>query len=93
MALSTTEAEYLVVVKARKEMIWMKNFLNELGMKQENILLHYDNESAIHLAKNVAYHYWIKHIQRRYNQLQEKVDEEEFPRVKIYADNNGSTCS
>ena len=88
MALLTTEAEYLVAVKARKEMIWMKNFLNELGMKQENVLLDCDNQSAIHLAKNV-----IKHIQRRYNRLQEKVDEEEFTRVKIYADNNGSTCS
>ena len=42
-------------VDVGKELIWMKIFLSELGMKQEKILLHYDNQSALHLAKNVAY--------------------------------------
>ena len=51
----TTEAEYMAVVVADKELIWMKNFLSQVGMKQEKFLLVYDNESVIHLAKNVAY--------------------------------------
>ena len=33
----------------------MRDFLSKLGMKQEKFLLHCDNQSAIHLAKNVAY--------------------------------------
>ena len=68
----------------------MMKFLNELGMKQERFLLHYDNQSAIHLAKNVAYHSRTKHIQRRYHWLRDKVDDEEFTLVKIHIDDNGS---
>ena len=62
MALSTTESEYMAVVEAGKELIWMKNFLIELGMKQEIFVLHCDNQSAIHLAKNATYHSRTKHI-------------------------------
>ena len=67
VALSTTEAEYMAAVEADKELIWMKNFLNELGMNQERFLLHCDNQSVIHLAKNDAYHSRTKHIRRRYH--------------------------
>ena len=69
VALSTTEAEYMAAVEAGKELIWMRDFLSELGMKQGTFLLHCDNQSAIHLAKNVAYHSRTKHIQRRYHWL------------------------
>ena len=32
---STTDAEYMVVVEAGKEIIWMKEFIGELGIWQE----------------------------------------------------------
>ena len=88
VALSTTEAKYMAAVEASKELIWMRNFLSELEMKQEEFLLHCDNQSAIHLAKNIAYHSRTKHIQRRYHWLREKV--EEFTLVKIHTNENGS---
>ena len=66
VALSTTEAEYMEAMEAGKELIWMRNFLTELGMKQKEFVLHCDSQSVIHLAKNVAYHSQNKHIQRRY---------------------------
>jgi len=37
ISLSTTEAEYIVVVEACKEVLWMKNFLQELGHKRSTI--------------------------------------------------------
>ena len=64
MALSTTEAEYMVVVEAGKEVIWMKNFIGELGIRQEEFWLNCDSQSSIHLAKRAAYHSKNKHIQR-----------------------------
>ena len=67
MALSTTEAGYMVVVEAGKEVIWMKNFIRELGIQQEEFQIHCDSESAIHLAKNATYHSRTKHIQKRYH--------------------------
>ena len=90
MALPTTEAEYMAVVKAGKEIIWMRDFTSELGMWQEQFLLHYDNQSDIHLAKNAAYHSRTKTIQRRYHCLRERVEEREFTLVKIHMDDNGS---
>ena len=90
VAFSTTEAEYMVAVEVGKELISMKKFLSELGMKQENFLLHCDNQSAIQLAKKAKYHSWTKHIQRRYHWLREKVDDGEFTLVKIHTDDNGS---
>ena len=78
----------MAVAEAGKDLIQMRDFLSELGMKQENFLLPCDNQSVIHLAKGVAYHSRTKHIQRRYHWLQEKVDENEFTLVKIHTDEN-----
>ena len=41
---STTEAEYIAAVDADKEVLWMKNFLQELGMKQEKYVLFCDSQ-------------------------------------------------
>eukprot|EP00253_Pinus_taeda_P003130 PITA_03130 len=57
------EAEYVAATKASKEMIWLQRFLDELGKKQELGRLYSDNQSAIHLAKNSAFHSNTKHIQ------------------------------
>ena len=37
VVLSTTKAEYMAAMEAEKELIWMRDFLSELGMKQEKI--------------------------------------------------------
>ena len=71
VALSNTEAEYMAAVEAGKELIWMRAFLTELGVEQVRFPLHCDSQSAIHLAKNAAYHSRTKHIQRRYHWLRE----------------------
>ena len=55
VALSTTEAEYVAATKARQEMIWLHNFLDELGKKQELGILHHDGQSAIFLANNLVF--------------------------------------
>ena len=47
-----TEAEYVAVPEASKEIIWLKGLLRELGLKQENNVLFSDSQSAIHIAKN-----------------------------------------
>jgi hypothetical protein len=67
VALSTIEVEYIVATKASKEMIWLQRFMEELGMKQENSRLYCDSESAIHIAKNLAFHLKTKHIRLRYH--------------------------
>ena len=43
VALSTTKAEYMAAAEANKEIIWMKEFIGELGIRQEEFQLHCDN--------------------------------------------------
>ncbi|KAE8681332.1 hypothetical protein F3Y22_tig00111330pilonHSYRG00176 [Hibiscus syriacus] len=39
VAFSSTEAEYVSVMEANKEIVWLQSFLEELGKKQENNVL------------------------------------------------------
>jgi hypothetical protein len=67
VALSTTEANYVAVTKASKEMIWLQGLLVELGFRQVKNVLNSDSQSAIHLAKNSSFHSRTKHIGFRYH--------------------------
>ena len=67
VALSTTEAEYIAVVEASKELLWMKKFLQELGINQEKFVLFCDSQSAIHLSKNPTFYSRSKHKEVRYH--------------------------
>ena len=62
VTLSTTEVEYVATTEAGKEMIWLHGFLDELGKKQEMVILHSDSQNANFLAKNLAFHSKSKHI-------------------------------
>ena len=57
--------------------------LTELGFKQENNVLHSDSQSAIHLAKNSAFHSRTKHIGLRYHFIRSLLDDEVLNLVKI----------
>ena len=35
VALSTTKAEYMATVEAGKEILWIKDFIGELGIRQD----------------------------------------------------------
>jgi hypothetical protein len=88
VALSTTEAEYVVATEASKEMIWLQRFMEELGKKQENSRLYYDSVSAIHLAKNSAFHLKTKHIQLRYHFIRSTLEDGHLKLEKIHTSHN-----
>ena len=50
------DAEYMAAMEIGKEVIWMRDFIQELGIGQEEYRLYCDNQSVIHLVKNVVYH-------------------------------------
>jgi len=52
VALSTMEAEYVAMTEAYKELIWLKNFMKELGKGQVTSSLHSDSQGAIDLTNN-----------------------------------------
>lgn len=69
-------------------MFWLKQFLQQLGMKQESYMIHYESQSALDLSKNVMYHSCIKHIDVRYRWLWQEVEEQHFKLKKIHTDKN-----
>ena len=54
----------MAVAEAGKEMIWLTDYLEELGKKQSEKILYSDSQSAIQLAKNPVYHSKTMQIRR-----------------------------
>ena len=75
VALSTTEAEYMVVAKAIKEAIWIHGLIRDLGVDQKQVEVHCDSQSAIYLAKYQVHHARTKHIDVCYHFVREVVGE------------------
>nr|XP_048329726.1 secreted RxLR effector protein 161-like [Ziziphus jujuba var. spinosa] len=78
VALSTTEAEYMAMIDAAKEAIWIKGLLVELGALDKTVVIYSDNQSAIHLCKNPVFHERSKHIQIKYHFIRDMVERKEF---------------
>jgi len=88
VALSTTEAEYVVVTEASKELIWLQGLLTELGFMQDKCALYSDSQSAIHLAKNSTFHSRTKHIGLRYHFIRSLLEDEVLTLIKTQRSKN-----
>jgi len=83
VSLSTTEAEYIVISEAAKEMIWFKNLLRELGKGQDEPSLFSDTQSAICLPKNPILHSRCKHIELKYHFIRNLINDGDLILLKI----------
>lgn len=88
VALSTTEAEYMAATQACKEAIWVRRIMEELGHKQEKMYLFCDSQSALHIARNPAFHSRTKHIGVQYHFVREVVENESVDMQKIHTKDN-----
>ncbi len=88
VTISTTEAEYVAVTEASKELIWLQGLLTELGFEQEMNVLHSDSQSVIHLAKNLAFHSTTKHIDLHYHFIRLLIEDGVLKLVKIAGSKN-----
>ncbi|GJR63815.1 ulp1 protease family, C-terminal catalytic domain-containing protein [Tanacetum coccineum] len=60
----------------------------ELGFKQQRYAVLYDNQSAIHLAKNSMFHKRTKHIDIRYHWIRDAIEDGIFELNKVHTDDN-----
>jgi len=76
VALSSTEAEYIALVQAAKELLWIQQLLEDLGITNviNRNIIYEDNQGAIALAKNPEYHARTKHIDIQYHFIRECVE-------------------
>jgi hypothetical protein len=75
VALSSCEAEFYALADVVKELLWLKQFLTELGVPIDGpIVVGIDNQAAIALAQNPVSHQRTKHIDIRYFFLREHIE-------------------
>ncbi|KAG8485681.1 hypothetical protein CXB51_019023 [Gossypium anomalum] len=67
VALSTTEAEYIAITEACKEVIWLKGLFSELNEDLLISTVFCDSQSVIFLTKDQMFHERTKHIDVRYH--------------------------
>ena len=77
MALSSTEAEYIALIQAVKEVLWLRTLFSEIGAPKharEISQISSDNQGAIALAKNPGFHARSKHIDIQYHLIRQHMD-------------------
>ncbi len=69
VALSTFGAEYVAMCEVKKEAVWLRYLLAELGFRKKSILvkLYTDNQGSIALSNNPEFHRRTKHIDVRFH--------------------------
>ena len=68
VTLSTMESEYVAVMHASKEALWIRAFLSDVFYPLAHLVLLYcDDTSAIAVAKDDKYYAHTKHIDIRYH--------------------------
>ena len=86
---STIEAEYIAASEVAKEVVWLKNFLLDLGVipsMQSAITLYCDNSGAVANAKEPRSHKRGKH--RKYHLIREIVSRGDTVVSQIASEDN-----
>ena len=84
VALSSTEAEYIASCEAAREIHWLRQLLQHLGVPQpEPTPLFVDNTSAILMMNQQGYSSRRKHIRVKYHYVQEQVAEKQIQPIWV----------
>lgn len=89
VALSSTEAEYMALSSASKELVYLRNLIADIGFASfvsNPIVLYGDNLSAQQLVKNPIYHARSKHIDIKVHFVRE-IYEKNYLKLKYISTN------
>ena len=73
----------MATTHASKEAVWFKRLCSSMGLVQGDIRINCDNQSAIFLAKNPAYHSKTKHIDIQYHFVRDMIEDKKVLLVKV----------
>ena len=89
VALSTAEAEYASAVHAVKQILWVRNLYQELGLPMETpSVLRCDNQSAIAISHHPEFHARTKHIDIEMHFLRDHVREGTIDTIYVPSEEN-----
>jgi len=75
VAQSTAEAEYYAAGHACREIVWLRELLHQLGIRQPSASsLLCDNKSTISMIHNPVFHESTKHIEVKYHYIRQQVE-------------------
>nr|GEV49026.1 retrotransposon protein, putative, Ty1-copia subclass [Tanacetum cinerariifolium] len=86
-----TKAEYIAASEAAKEAVWIRKFIDELGVVPSNnypIKMNCDNSAAIIMAKESGIQKGARHFKRKYHYVRECIETCEIDIVKVHTDDN-----
>ena len=73
----------MVATHASKEAVWLQRLCSSMGLVQQAIRIDCDSQSAIFLAKNLAYHSKANHIDVQYHFVRYMVEVKRVLLVKV----------
>nr|GEU73717.1 retrovirus-related Pol polyprotein from transposon TNT 1-94 [Tanacetum cinerariifolium] len=82
------ETEYMALTVAVKEAIWLRGLLEELGVELYTVAVNCDNQGAIHLSWNHAFHKRTKHMNVRYHFIREVLEAKTVKVLKVCTEHN-----
>ena len=88
IALSSTEAEYMMLSDCSRQVVWMHTLLGELGYNLKPIPICGDNQGSIFISSNPVTEKRSKHIDIRYHYIREVIARKLTEVYFIDGDNN-----
>ena len=88
MALSSGEAEFMALTEVCRELMWMCNFLDEIGVEYNTPNIYCDSTTAICWAEDPVQHQRNKHVSIKYYYCRDKVAEGKVIMFKIHTTRN-----
>ena len=91
IAMHATEAEYTAASEAAMEAVWIRKFVEDLGVMpsiKEPIKMYCDNSAAIIFANDPGVMKGARHFQRRCHYVREQVEVGEIKMLKVHTDSN-----
>nr|GEV82138.1 hypothetical protein [Tanacetum cinerariifolium] len=85
------EAEHIAAAEAVKEAVWIRKFVDELGVVPSNnypIEINCDNTSAISMVKEPGIMKRARHFQRKFHYVRECVETGKIKMVIVHTDDN-----
>ena len=73
VTLSTTKAQYIAMIEALNEALWLKGIGKELRVQEQIVTVYCDSNRGILLSMNQVYHERTKHIDVKLHFLREKI--------------------
>jgi hypothetical protein len=82
VSISSTEAEYYALSEAVKEVLWVRQVFNEIGIPlNDPTIVHQDNRSTIAIAMNPIQHQRVKHMDVRVHFLRDHLNKDDVKLV------------